>query len=79
MEHGLREPDFEEIAGCFLVRFYAPEYILSLIPEQGKIDLEKLGLNKRQIKALELMVNEQEKFTIKKGAYYVAREHVPTR
>ena len=57
LEHGLREPDFEEIAGGFLVRFYAPEDILSLIPEPGKIDLEKVGLNKRQIKALGLMVN----------------------
>ncbi len=68
LEHGLREPDFEEIAGGFLVRFYAPDDILSLIPESGKIDLEELGLNKRQIKALELMVNMREKFTIKKYA-----------
>ena len=66
LEHGLREPDFEEIAGGFLVRFYAPEDILSLIPEPGKIDLEKLGLNERQIKALRLMVNEREKLTIKR-------------
>ncbi len=68
LEHGLREPDFEEIAGGFLVRFYAPEDILSLIPEPGKIDLEELGLNERQIKALELMVNERENFTIRKYA-----------
>jgi ATP-dependent DNA helicase RecG len=68
LEHGLREPDFEEIAGGFLVRFYAPEDILSLIPDPGKIDLEKLGLNGRQIKALELMVNERENFTIRKYA-----------
>jgi len=66
LEHGLREPDFEEIAGGFLVRFYAPEDILSLIPEPGKINLEKLGLNERQIRALGLMINEQEKFTIKR-------------
>ncbi|MBU0712568.1 DeoR family transcriptional regulator, partial [bacterium] len=66
LEHGLREPDFEEIAGGFLVRFYAPDDILSLIPESGKINLEELGLNKRQIKALEIMVNKREKFTIKK-------------
>ncbi|CAD6492144.1 MAG: Putative DNA-binding domain protein [Candidatus Argoarchaeum ethanivorans] len=65
LEHGLREPDFEEIAGGFLVRFYAPEDILSLIPEPGKIDLEKVGLNERQIKALELMVNEGKAFTNK--------------
>ena len=68
LEHGLREPDFEEIAGGFLVRFYAPEDILSLIPEPGKIDLEELGLNERQIKALGLMVNERENFTIRKYA-----------
>jgi ATP-dependent DNA helicase RecG len=65
LEHGLREPDFEEIAGGFLVRFYAPEDILSLIPEPGKTDLEKLGLNTRQIEALRLMVNEGKVFTNK--------------
>jgi len=65
LEHGLREPDFEEIAGGFLVRFYAPEDILSLIPEPGKINLEKMGLNERQIKALGLMVNEGKVFTNK--------------
>jgi len=65
LEHGLREPDFEEIAGGFLVGFYAPEDILSLIPEPGKINLEKLGLNERQIKALGLMVNEGKVFTNK--------------
>ena len=70
LEHGLREPDFEDIAGGFLVRFYAPDDILSLIPEPGKINLEELGLNERQIKALNRMVNEQEKFTVKKYAGY---------
>jgi ATP-dependent DNA helicase RecG len=65
LEHGLREPDFEEIAGGFLLKFYAPEDILSLIPEHGKIDLEKLGLNERQIKALGLMINEGKVFTNK--------------
>ena len=65
LEHGLREPDFEEIAGGFLVRFYAPEDVLSLIPESGKLDLEKLGLNERQIEALRLMVNEGKGFTNK--------------
>jgi len=68
LECGLREPDFEEIAGGFIVRFYAPDDILSLIPESGKTDLEELGLNKRQIKALELMVNKRKKITIKKYA-----------
>ena len=65
LEHGLREPNFEEIAGGFLVRFYAPEDILSLIPEPGKIDLEEMGLNERQIEALRLMVNEGKGFTNK--------------
>jgi ATP-dependent DNA helicase RecG len=67
-EHGLREPDFENIAGGFLVSFYAPDDILSLIPESGKINLKELGLNERQIKALGWMVNKQEKLTVKKYA-----------
>lgn len=67
-EYGLKEPDFEDIAGGFLVSFYAPDDILSLIPESGKINLEELGLNERQIKALEWMVNKQEKLTVKKYA-----------
>lgn len=66
VEHGLNEPDFEEIGGGFLVKFYAPEDLLSLIPEKGKIDLKELGLNERQIEALRLMVNEGEVFTNKK-------------
>ncbi len=49
-----------------MVTFYAPQDILSLIPEKGKIDLEKMGLNKRQIESLRLMVNEGETFTNKK-------------
>ena len=65
-EYGLREPDFENIAGGFLVSFYAPDDILSLIPDSGKINLEELGLNERQIKALSWMVNKQEKLTVKK-------------
>ena len=62
-EQGLKEPDFEEIGGGFEVRFYAPENILSLIPEPTKVDLRKLGLNQRQIDALRMMVNEGRKFT----------------
>ncbi len=54
-EYGLREPDFENIAGGFLVSFYAPDDILSLIPESGKINLKELGLNERQIKGLEII------------------------
>ena len=64
IEHGLKEPDFAEIAGGFMVTFYAPKDILSLIPEKGKVNLEKIGLNKRQIKALRIMVNEKKTLTI---------------
>ncbi len=66
VKHGLKEPDFAEIAGGFMVTFYAPKDILSLIPEKGKVDLDALGLNKRQIEALRLMVNEGEAFTNQK-------------
>ncbi len=37
----------------------------TLIPEPGKIDLEEMGLNERQIEALRLMVNEGKGFTNK--------------
>ncbi|MDA2922012.1 helix-turn-helix domain-containing protein [Patescibacteria group bacterium AH-259-L07] len=66
VEHGLKEPDFNEIGGGFEVKFYAPEDILKLIPEKGKIDLRELGLNKRQIEALRSMVNKGVMFTNKK-------------
>ena len=66
VEHGLKEPDFEEIGGGFEVIFYAPEEILKLIPEKGKINLQELGLNDRQIEALRLMLNEDYIFTNKK-------------
>jgi len=65
IEHGLKEPDFEEIGGGFEVIFYAPEDILKLIPDKGKIDLKELGLNERQISALTVMVNEGKKLTNK--------------
>jgi ATP-dependent DNA helicase RecG len=57
--HGLPEPRFEAGPGWFRVTFSWPEErILDLIPEEGATDLRALGLNERQIKALELMVNE---------------------
>jgi ATP-dependent DNA helicase RecG len=57
--HGLPEPRFEAGPGWFRVTFSGPEErILDLIPEEGATDLRALGLNERQIKALELMVNE---------------------
>jgi ATP-dependent DNA helicase RecG len=76
LEHGLKEPDFEEIGGGFEVRFYAPEDILSLIPEPTKVDLRELGLNKRQIEALELLVNEGKTLT---NEIYRQRFNVPRR
>ncbi len=58
-EHGLMEPVFEDLKGFFAVTFYGPgERILDLIPEEGVVDLRELGLNKRQIEGLRLMVNE---------------------
>lgn len=40
-------------------------FFRTLIPEPGKINLEKLGLNTRQINALGLIVNEGRVFTNK--------------
>lgn len=69
MEHGLEEPEFEEEGDFFVVRFYGPgENILDLvssIPDEQMTDLKDLGLNDRQIKALEMMVNEGKEFTNK--------------
>ena len=65
LEHGLKEPDFEEIGGSFEVVFYAPEDILKLVPEEGKIDLKGLGLNERQISILTDMVNKNMRTTIR--------------
>ena len=57
--HGLPEPVFEEIGQTSKVTFQGPgERILDLIPEEGVTDLRELGLNKRQIEVLRLMVNE---------------------
>lgn len=66
-EHGLEEPQFEEEGDFFVVRFYGPgDNILDLvssIPDEQMTDLKGLGLNDRQIKALEMMVNENMTFT----------------
>lgn len=52
-EHGLKEPVFEEGKASFQVTFYGPkEKILDLIKDSRVIDLRELGLNERQIKAL---------------------------
>ncbi len=67
-EHGLSEPQFSEEGDVFVVKFFGPgDKILDLvpsIPEYRQTDLKKLGLNKRQIEALRLMVNEKKKFEI---------------
>jgi predicted HTH transcriptional regulator len=63
-EHGLSEPVFEEVGQTFRVTFYGPgDDILDLIPEESVTDLQKLGLNERQVEALRLMVNEGEEVT----------------
>lgn len=66
-EHGLEEPEFREEGDFFVVKFYGPgENILDLvsdIPEERMVDLKELGLNERQIKALEMMVNDGVIFT----------------
>ncbi|MFH1439431.1 MAG: ATP-binding protein [Candidatus Woesearchaeota archaeon] len=68
VNHGLKEPDFKEIGGGFMVVFYAPKDILALIPEKGKTDLKEMGLNERQIEGLRLMINRGEKLTIQEYA-----------
>ena len=66
-EYKLQEPEFQLYDKSFAVIFYGPgENILdsvSSIPDDRKMDLRQLGLNKRQIKALELMVNDAKVFT----------------
>ncbi|MFP4082418.1 MAG: ATP-binding protein [Candidatus Aminicenantes bacterium] len=61
--HGLKEPDFLESGGSFVVRFPAPENILDLVPDKRRLNLKELGLHERQIKALRMMVNEERVFT----------------
>ncbi len=66
-EHGLTAPKFSEEGKYFVVKFYGPgEKILDLIssiPKDRQTDLRELGLNKRQIEALRLMVNEKKIIT----------------
>ena len=65
--HGLKPPIFSQPGDFFRVSFYGPgEGILDLVsnvPEERQIDLRKLDLNKRQIEALRLMVNNDKVFT----------------
>ncbi len=66
-KHGLSTPEFSEEGNFFLVKFYGPgDRILDLvpgIPKERQTDLRELGLNKRQIEALRLMVNEGRNFS----------------
>lgn len=67
VDHGLSEPEFFEKGDAFVVEFYGPGGnildLVSNIPEDRKVDLKELGLEKRQIKALIMMVNEEVVFT----------------
>ena len=71
-ERGLPKPEFSEEGDFFVTKFYGPgEKILDIvpsIPKERQVDLRELGLNKRQIEALRLMVNERKTFTI--NEYY---------
>jgi len=62
-DHGLEEPDYEEIGGSFVVKFPGPENILALVPDKRRLNLKELGLNERQIEALRVMVNEKKAMT----------------
>ncbi len=68
-EHGLEEPEFSEEGDFFVVKFYGPgENILDLvsdIPDDRMVSLKELSLIDRQIKALEMMVNEGKVFSNK--------------
>jgi len=60
--HGLEEPVFEDSKVSFKVIFRGPgENILDLIPKEKGRDISHL--NQRQLKALELMVNEERVFS----------------
>ena len=66
-DHGLEGPEFEETADYFKVTLWGPgDDILVLIEEQEGTDLRESGLNERQIKALEKMLNNNEEMTNKK-------------
>lgn len=62
LEYGLQEPEFRLEGNFFVVRFYGPGKnigdLVSSIPEERMTDLKDLGLNKRQIRALKIMLEE---------------------
>jgi len=44
-DHGLEDPDFEEIGGSFVVKFPGPENILALVPDKRRLNLNELGIH----------------------------------
>ena len=66
-EHGLKLPILSQPGDFFKVTLYGPQdKIFDLVPSVSKekqVDLKELGLNNRQIEALRLMVNEEQKIT----------------
>ncbi len=70
IEHGLKPPTFSQPGNFFRATFYGPgDKILDLvssIPKERQTDLEEEGLNRRQIEALRIMVNEGDSMTNRK-------------
>lgn len=65
--HGLSKPRFEANKVFFTVTFFGPkDKILDLVQPSNEVDLRDLGLNERQVKALQLMYNQKTKLTNKK-------------
>ena len=66
-EEKLKEPEFEEVGEFFKVTLWArsEEDINPDLYKTNVEPLDELGLNKRQIKAYTLIVNEKKTFTIK--------------
>ncbi len=65
--HGLKKPLYEANQASFKVTFSGPkERILDLVKPSNEIDLRELGLNERQIKALNYL---QEKKIISREGY----------
>jgi len=66
-EHGLKPPVISQPGDFFRITFYGPgDKILDLvpsIPKERQTDLKELGLNKRQVEALRLMINESKILT----------------
>ena len=74
--HGLGKPRFEANKAFFTVTFFGPkDKILDLVQPSNELDLRELGLNERQVKALDLIFNEKVKMTNKKyrGLFKVSK------